>query len=247
MNSPSRGKHTHTLSIRGPALPEYLGQPLLHPVRLVGTEGLNSLFEYELMLKTPEFEFSGTGRAEGANIDLDGLIGREINCTIQLDGAGTFIPGRVGAVADHLGAGERQINAIVTDARMLGENGRHFRYALTLRPWLHRANLRSDCKVFQNQTVVDTLDELLGAYTFPVVKRLMETYPIRDYQTQLNETDFAFFERLCQEWGINYFFEHSDGAHRLVLIDTIGAYKAMPSTAYQTVDCCCSFAWEGRD
>ncbi|MEJ8821642.1 type VI secretion system tip protein TssI/VgrG [Variovorax humicola] len=236
MNSPFRGKHTHTLSISGSALPEYLGQPLLHPVRLSGTEGLNSLFEYELLLKTPEFEFSGTGRAAGANIDLDGLIGREINCTIQLDGAGTFVPGRVGAVADHLGAGERQINAIVTDARMLGEEGRHFRYALTLRPWLHRADLRSDCKVFQNQTVVETLDELLGAYTFPVVKRLVETYPVRDYQTQLNETDFAFFERLCQEWGINYFFEHSDGAHRLVLIDNMGAYKAMPSVAYQTVD-----------
>jgi type VI secretion system secreted protein VgrG len=42
--------------------------------------------------------------------------------------------------------------------------------------------------------------------------------------------------RLCQEWGISYFFEHSEGKHRLVLIDNMGAYKKNDSAAYQQVE-----------
>ena len=105
-----------------------------------------------------------------------------------------------------------------------------------MRPWLHLATLSTDCKIFQNKTVVEILDELLADYSLPVDKRLIEAYPARDYQTQLNETDFEFFSRLCQEWGINYFFEHSQGKHRLVLIDGMGAYKTNPSEAYRAVE-----------
>jgi type VI secretion system secreted protein VgrG len=116
-------------------------------------------------------------------------------------------------------------------------------YKLTLRPWLHLATLSSDCKIFQNKSAIDILDELLADYAFPVDKRLIETYPSRDYQTQYNESDFEFFSRLCQEWGINYFFEHSAtegasglGKHRLVLVDAMGAYKKNDSAAYQEVE-----------
>ncbi|WP_374684698.1 type VI secretion system Vgr family protein [Variovorax sp. ZS18.2.2] len=195
---------------------------------------MNSLFEYELLLKTPDA--LNLGASGAADFDLDGFIGREITCNIQLDGAGVFTPGGVGASVDHIGAGVRQINALITDAAMWGEEGRHIQYRLTLRPWLHLATLTTDCKIFQNKTVVEILDELLGDYDFAVDKRLIETYPVRDYQTQLNESDFEFFSRLCQEWGVSYFFEHSEGRHRLVLIDNMGAYKKNASAAYQEVE-----------
>ncbi|WP_114804889.1 type VI secretion system Vgr family protein [Pseudacidovorax intermedius] len=226
---------SHTLRVQSPALPLFGGNPLLHPVRLAGREGLNSLFEYELLLATPEDLVPGARADACANIDLDSLIGREIACEIALDGAGTFLPGAVGAAVDRIGAGTRQINALITAAQLWGEEGRHLQYRLTLRPWLHLATLRTDCRIFQNKTVVDILDDVLGAYAFAVDKRLIERYPVRDYQTQYNESDFAFFERLCQEWGINYFFEHSEGRHRLVLIDNMGAHRAMPSAAYADV------------
>jgi type VI secretion system secreted protein VgrG len=169
------------------------------------------------------------------DFDLDGFIGCEITCSIQLDGAGQFLSGR-GRIGRPRRRGRRQINALITDASRWGEEGRHVQYKLTLRPWLHLATLTTDCKIFQNKTVVQILDELLADYDFPVDKRLIETYPPRDYQVQFNESDFAFFERLCQEWGISYFFEHSDGKHRLVLIDNMGAYKKNDSAAYQEVE-----------
>jgi type VI secretion system secreted protein VgrG len=198
---------SRTLSVSSPAIPVVLGRPVLEPVRLAGEEGVDGLFAYELML---------SGAAE---LDLDGFVGREICCEIELDGAAP-----------------REINALVTDAALWSEQGRHVQYKLTLRPWLHLATLRTDCRIFQNQTVVQILDALLGSYGFPVDRRLAETYPVRDYQTQFNESDFQFFERLCQEWGISYHFEHSRGRHRLVLTDGIGAFKPADSAAYREVE-----------
>ncbi|QRF58410.1 type VI secretion system Vgr family protein [Variovorax paradoxus] len=188
-----------TLSVLGPALPLVDGQPALRAVRLSGREGLNALFCYELLLESPG----------DADLDLDAFIGREIHCRIALD--------------DGL-EGVREINALVTEAAFLGEAGRHAQYLLTLRPWLHLAELRTDCRIFQDLTVVQILEALLARYPFPVCWRLAEHYPPRDYQTQFNESDFAFFERLCQEWGIGYHFEHAGGVHRLVLGDGAGAF-----------------------
>ena len=224
----------HTLSVESPAIPLALGRPTLEPVRLSGREGLNSLFEYELLLKTPDA--LNLGASGAADFDLDDFIGREISCSIELDGAGEFIAGAVGASVDRVGAGTRQINAVIAVAAFWGEEGRHLQYKLTLRPWLHLLDQSTDCKIFQNKTVVDILDELLGAYPFPVDKRLFDTYPQRDYQSQHNESDFAFFSRLCQEWGISYHFEHSEGKHRLVLSDAMAAYRENASEAYRQVE-----------
>lgn len=91
---------TRTLQIRSPAIPEFLGRPALEPVRLSGREGLNSLFDYELLLKTPED--LNLGASGAADWNLDSFVGREISCSIQLDGMGEFLPGAVGASVDHL-------------------------------------------------------------------------------------------------------------------------------------------------
>ncbi|SEK17233.1 type VI secretion system Vgr family protein, partial [Variovorax sp. OK202] len=208
-----------TLSVSSPAIPMRQGAPALAPVRLSGHEGLNHLFEYELLLKTPDALNLDASMA--ADFDLDAFVGREIGCEIALDDGVS---------------GFRQINALITDAALWGEEGRHVQYKLTLRPWLHLATLSTDCRIFQNQTVVQTLDALLADYAFPVDKRLVETYPVRDYQTQFNESDFAFFSRLCQEWGISYHFEHSRGKHRLVLCDAMGAYGQADTAAYREVE-----------
>ena len=100
-----------------------------------------------------------------------------------------------------------------------------------LRPWLHLATLRSDCRIFQDLDVERILDLLLEPYGFPIEKRLSQRYPVRDYQTQFNESDFAFFSRLCEEWGINYHFAHERGAHRLVPCDHMGAHARFASPA----------------
>ena len=222
-----------TLTVSGPAVPQFAGTNALEPIRLVGQEGINALFEYELLLQTPE-ELN-LGASAAADLNCNDLIGREISCEIEIDGSGHFVPGSPGGAPGHVGGGKRQINALVAHASFWGEQGRHLQYKFVLRPWLDLATLSTDCKVFQNKTVVDVLDEVLSDYGFPVEKRLYETYWKRDYQVQFNETDFEFFERLCQEWGISYHFEHSEGKHRLVLSDAMAAFRKNNSAAYHDV------------
>jgi type VI secretion system secreted protein VgrG len=54
---------------------------------------------------------------------------------------------------------------------------------------------------------------------------LIETYPVRDYCVQYDETDFEFVTRLMQEYGLNFHFEHSNGVHRLIWSEHNGAFK----------------------
>lgn len=222
---------SRTLSAISSAIPEIMGQPALVPVKLTGTEGLNVLFEYQLELKTPDGLHLMP--SQGANFKLNEFLGRELTVRIELEGKGSFVSGVAGGSAVNAGAGIREISGLITDAQLLGESGRFVHYRITLRPWLHLATLNSDCRIYQDKTVVEILDDLLGKYSFPVDKRFIDAYPKRDYQTQFNESDYRFFCRMCEEWGINWFFAHGDGKHRLVLIDNMGGHQKNPSVAYQ--------------
>ncbi|GHU47083.1 hypothetical protein AGMMS50289_21740 [Betaproteobacteria bacterium] len=223
-----------TLSIESSVLGTVGGRSQLVASKLEGEEGLNGLFGYKVTLKTPDERNFNYG--EASDIELDGWIGREASVRIELEGAGTFESGLPGGQGEsNRGAGQREINGLITEARFLRTEGRHSFYQMTLKPWLHLATLTSDCKIFQDLSVVELLDELLGDYPFPVEKRLTREYPKRDYQTQYNETDYVFFKRLCEEWGIHWHFRHEGGAHKLVLIDDLGAYCKNTSIAYQDI------------
>lgn len=221
------------LRVGGAALPQWQGQPALLPVRLEGREGVNRLFEYRLLLKTPDSRSFSPSLA--ANFKLNEFVGRELTVHIELEGSGTYLPGAIGPATDAVGAGTREITGLVDSARFVKIAGRYAFYELVLRPWLHLATRTSDCKIFHNKTVVEILDEVLADYPFPVEKRLGTQYPERETQTQLNETDADFLMRLCQEWGINFHFEHSDGKHRLVLSDNNDAFQESPSEAYRAL------------
>lgn len=227
-----------TLSISGAALPMYGDRPILTPVTLTGGETLGELFEYTVELKTPDE--LGFSQSIAANIDLDKLIGTELTVSIQIEGVGHFIPGLAGnAGMANIGAGTREITGIVTNASILREDGRSIVYAVTLRPWLWLATKNSDCRIFQDMSVIEITDAVLSAYLFPVDKRLTpprpnKTWPKRDIQRQHHESDWTFLQRLWEEWGIFYFFEHDDGKHRLVLCDAIAALKPH-GDAYSTI------------
>ena len=137
------------------------------------------------------------------------MVGKDLCVSIELDGGG-----------------KRYISGLVTAARVVGHEGRSVTYELRIEPWLKLLTHTSDYKAFQNKTVVDILDEVLDEYSFPVEKRLVENYPPRTWQVQYGETDFDFIQRLMQEWGIYWWFEHSENSHTLVLADAINVHKA---------------------
>ncbi len=219
---------SHTVTVSGPALPEILGRSPFTFVRLEGKESLCGLFEYELELKTPDKPYNFQG-PEG-NFDLRKMNGRELTVLIELDGMGTGLEGGIGA-------GTREISGIVDRARYLRAEGRHFVYGLTLRPWLWIASQNRNSRVFEGRTDLEIIEEVLSAYPFPVERRLdTSRYPKRVYRTQCDESDYTFVARLLEHWGISWFFEHSEGKHRLVLADHAGGFGPVPSEAYQVLE-----------
>ncbi|EFC4355108.1 type VI secretion system tip protein VgrG [Escherichia coli] len=175
---------------------------------LGGTETVGELFTYSIKLKTPDILNLGYV-SPAANLQLKPMVGKDLCVNIELDGGG-----------------KRYISGLVTAARVAGHQGRSVVYELRLEPWLKILTHTSDYKAFQNKNVVEILDEVLDEYPWPVEKRLVENYPTRAWQVQYGETDFDFVQRLMQEWGIYWWFEHSENSHTLVLADAINVHKA---------------------
>ncbi|EKN1675952.1 type VI secretion system Vgr family protein [Escherichia coli] len=202
------GPGAHNVTVSGSAVPP---QILLF-ASLDGSETLGELFSYVVQLKTPDTLNLGYV-SPAANLPLKPMVGKDLCVNIELDGGG-----------------KRHISGLVTAARVAGHQGRSVVYELRIEPWLKLLTHTSDYKAFQNKTVIDILDEVLAEYSFPVEKRLVENYPTRTWQVQYGETDFDFIQRLMQEWGIYWWFEHSENSHTLVLADAISAHKACPDS-----------------
>ncbi|ENA9699002.1 type VI secretion system tip protein VgrG [Salmonella enterica subsp. enterica] len=202
------GPGAHNVTVSGSAVPP--GALLF--ASLDGGETLSELFSYVVQLKTPDTLNLGYV-SPAANLPLKPMVGKDLCVNIELDGGG-----------------KRHISGLVTAARVVGHEGRSVTYELRMEPWLKLLTYTSDYKAFQNKTVVDILDEVLAEYPYPVEKRLVESYPVRTWQVQYGETDFDFLQRLMQEWGIYWWFEHSEDSHTLVLADAISAHKACPDS-----------------
>ncbi|KVG62228.1 type VI secretion system tip protein TssI/VgrG [Burkholderia pseudomultivorans] len=225
-----------TFSVGGPALPDLEGiGAMLHLSAMRGTEQLSTPYTYELWLTTPDDPRLPADML--ANLDLEAMLGKELTVTIQLDGMGSFVAGMAGhAGAANRGAGTREISGIVTAASYVDQLNRQCRYRVVLEPWLALARERTDYRIFQRKSVLDILREVFGSYLYSFEMRVGRTYRPLRYQVQYGESDFAFAQRLMEEHGIAWFFEHSQGVHRLVLVDGPGAYRSVESVAYQTLE-----------
>ncbi|KWK73219.1 type IV secretion protein Rhs [Burkholderia ubonensis] len=224
-----------TVMVGGPALPTTpVGEPALQLSAIHGNEALSEIYAYTLDCLTPPDLTMPEEQA--ANLDLKAMIGKALTVTVQLDGMGSFVPGMPGVSgAAHIGQGKREISGIVTGASFEGQLNRQCRYRLTMQPWIYLADQRSDYRIFQNKSVDEIIDDVLKAYSYSYDKRLSGRYPKLVYQVQYGETDFAFIQRLMQEHGIYWFFEHSNKVHRMVLVDHLGAHKPVDSAAYRTL------------
>jgi len=225
-----------TLSINGAAVPlSPNGEPVLQLAAIEGEEELSKIYTYDLEVKTSLD--AGLSDEEAANLNTLNMIGKELTVTIQLDGMGTFVPGVPGATgAANIGRGLREISGIVTAVSFAGQSNRQSRYRLKLQPWIALAEKRSDYRIFQNKSVIEIIREVLGGrYLYSWDMRLSASYPELVYQVQYGESDFHFIQRLMEENGIYWFFEHSDTVHRMILVDQLGVHKPVDSEAYQTL------------
>jgi type VI secretion system secreted protein VgrG len=108
------------------------------------------------------------------------------------------------------------------------ENGRR-NYNAEVVPWLWFLTQTADCRIFQNKTIPDIIQQIfqdLGFSDFET--EIKGDHKEWEYCVQYRETDFNFVSRLMEQEGIFYFFKHEDGVHKLVLADQSAACKDCP-------------------
>ncbi|MCG5075671.1 type VI secretion system Vgr family protein [Paraburkholderia tagetis] len=217
MTDPAESCPQYVIEMRGQVLPTLSnGEPALRLISIEGTEALSCPFRYTLDCVTPNYpeQFD-----ELANLDLARMIGNELTVLIGIDAL----------TSDGVGPrAVRQVSGVITEASFQGAGDRYCRYRLVIRPWLHFAEHRTDYRIFQRQTVVEIVRSVLSRYGWPCQLRLAARYPELVYQVQYGETDFAFVQRLTQEYGIYWFFEHANDTHLLVLADAPSAHHPSP-------------------
>lgn len=131
---------------------------------------------------------------------------------------------------------ERCIHGVIERFVQLGAGIRHSRYQATLVPTIKPLAYTRSSRIFQKQSApavtqkVLSDDQVAGDWVSPM---LHGSYGARDYCVQYQESDLEFIQRLWEEEGIFYFFEHSIGKDKLVLGD--GGHAFAELTAYPAI------------
>jgi type VI secretion system secreted protein VgrG len=170
-----------------------LGKDHVLLVSLRGRDSISSYFSYDL-------ELASTDHA----IQAADILGTA--ATIRLDG-GTDLYATV--------------NGIVSRFAELGRDARGFSlYRIRVVPSLWFLTRTSDCRIFQEKTVSDIVDAILGEYGIQHKEwRLNAEHERRDYCVQYRETAYDFICRLLEEEGIFFYFRHDDKKHTVVFSD----------------------------
>ena len=165
------------------------------------SSGLSALGEMQLSLLS-----------EKSDIAASDLLGKQITVTVQTRDGGT-----------------RHFNGYVTRFGLGAHQGRYHAYRATVRPWLWFLTRTQDCRIFQALSVPEIVKKVFADHGIADFEaKLFRSYPPRTYCVQYRESDFNFVARLLEQEGIYWYFQHSDGAHKLVLVDSATAHNDAP-------------------
>jgi len=171
---------------------------------LTGREELSRLFEFQLDL------LALTSTA----VDFDKLLGQVVTATLELpEGGERHLSGIVNRVT--------QGGAAVGPADLTCTS-----YRLSIVPKLWMLTLRERSRIFQQLSIPDILTEVLSG--IDVDFQIQGTFHPRNYCAQYRESDFNFASRLMEEEGIYYFFQHSNGSHKMVVANTPISHPDLP-------------------
>ena len=250
----------HQIKLFGQALPTSpYGTDFFWFDSLSGSEKINELFEYHLIVKVrdeyhnPAHGYRGlegfvskqtadNGGTPGSDLNLQSLIGTEIAVRIRLDGLkleysqlglGNHNHGEYTEQSSF--SGSRFYRGLVNRVEVLPVRNRHATYKITLVPWLWLLTKTTNYKIYQKKSILHIIEEVLERYPYPVEYRCSGNYPTLDFQIQYGEDDFSFIQRLMQEHGINFHFEHSQNHLTLVLSDHNAAFKEMDAEGYRNL------------
>jgi type VI secretion system secreted protein VgrG len=175
-----------------------LGEDALVAVSLVGEEEVSRPF-----LFTVDF------RSNDKSVTAASLLGKPITLHIPF-GDGD----------------ERAVHGLVRRFSTFGRDrsDEQAHYQVEVVPALWFMSLSTNCRTFEDQSVLDIVEKVCKeAGVTNVKRRVTAPPPPLPYVVQYRETDLAFVSRLLEEAGLYYTFEHEENKHTLVFSDARGS------------------------
>jgi type VI secretion system secreted protein VgrG len=171
---------------------------------LSGSESLGEPFTYEVHLLN-----------QSPQVDISALVGDTMTVTVEIE------EGQ-----------ERYFHGYVTRIALTGASDSYARYHATVRPWFWLMSSRKNSRIFQDTSVPDVAKDLFREHGFSDFEdALAQSYPIRNFVVQHQESVFNLVSRLLERAGIYYFFRHGLGRRVLVLANASTAHHTVPGYA----------------
>lgn len=152
-----------------------------HVISVSGCASVSNDYEFKVLIKTIE------------NQPLD--IEECLNQVIQLS-----FNGQDGA--------QYQTGIVKSIQQVFSSRPREQQYTLICGSPLEALKLVAHSNVFIDYTPIDIINEVLSNYThldFHI--SCSDTLPNKSFTQQYKETDYHFIGRLCEHWGIHYYFD----------------------------------------
>lgn len=172
--------------------------------------------EFDEKLNAP-FELTTHLRTEDADFEPGSLLGEPVTLLIERGALSRDVHGIVVRVQE----GQRPtVDSLA--------------FVVTVMPAWCALGQRKTSRIFSSMSVPEIVasvaDPVLAPYGRAVdTSNLTGNYSPLEYAVQLDETDLDFVERLMQEHGIGYMFDHSGSTETLTLFDDISSMSALES------------------
>lgn len=161
---------------------------------LEGVEGISQLFRFSLDLVSEE-----------PSIDAKKIVGQEAAVRIALSDFKSY----------------RYIHGLVSRFSQGNKEHELYRYRAEVVPQFWILTRRAQSRIFQDMTVLDIIKKIFGELGLKNFRTdIQGDFEQLEYCVQYRETDFNFVSRLMEQYGIYYFFEHSEDKHTLVLANS---------------------------
>ncbi|OTQ30715.1 type VI secretion system Vgr family protein [Gilliamella apicola] len=115
----------------------------------------------------------------------------------------------------------RKLYGIITEFSLVSISEDEARYRVKLEPRMALLANHYQSAIFQNKSVIDVVDEVLRNHNFIGIDfrfELKESYPVREFITQWQESDLNFIQRLLADVGLYFYFETHPEHHCDVMV-----------------------------
>jgi type VI secretion system secreted protein VgrG len=180
-----------------------LGEDALFVHAFAGEEGMSRPFRFQLELSAEA----------GTSPDAAALLGSPACVSLQLASGET-----------------RLVHGLISRFRRMSGGQVLDGYQAELVPWLWMLSLSTDCVVYQQLSVPEIVQAVFKEHGYTDFRlALTKSYAPREYCVQYRETHLAFVQRLLEDEGIFYYFEHAEDKHTLVLADNAASARPCPN------------------